>query len=128
MDGLLTNKKDIVFSLGYADCTPLFLYDPVKKVIGNIHSGWKGTLQRIGQNAVKKMIKEYNCNPKDIICCIGPTIRKCHFEVDQDVRDLFYEEFKNYSQIHDIIQKKDVKYYIDTVRLNKLMLQEIRIS
>lgn len=128
VDGLLTNKKDIVFSLSYADCTPLFLYDPVKKVIGNIHSGWKGTLQRIGQKAVIKMIQEYNCNPKDIICCIGPTIRKCHFEVDQDVRDLFYKEFKNYSQISDIIQKIEPKYYIDTVTLNKLMLQEARIS
>lgn len=128
VDGLLTNQKDIVFSLGYADCTPLFLYDPVKKVIGNIHSGWRGTLQKIGQKAVEKMIQEYECNPKDIICAIGPTIRKCHFEVDQDVKDLFYDEFKNYNQIHDIIQKDDKKYYIDTVSLNKLTLQEIGLK
>lgn len=130
VDGLLTSKTNVVFSLGYADCTPLFLYDPVKKVIGDIHSGWKGTLQKIGQKAVRKMIDDYKCNPKDIICCIGPTIRKCHFEVDEDVKDLFYKEFSYTNRIDDIIQKGNVidnkqKYNVDTVLINKVILQEI---
>ena len=124
VDGLITDKKDITLSLGYADCTPLFLYDPVKKVIGNIHSGWKGTLQKIGKIAVSKMIEEYGSNPRDIICAIGPTIRKCHFEVDVDVQELFYNEFSYLNNIDDIITKKDSKYYIDTVLINKIILQE----
>lgn len=124
VDGLITDKKDITFSLGYADCTPLFLYDPVKKVIGDIHSGWKGTLQKIGKIAVLKMIEEYGCNPRDIICCIGPTIGKCHFEVDVDVQELFYNEFSNLDNMDDIITKKDSKYYIDTVLINKIILKE----
>ncbi len=128
VDGLLTNRKDIIFSLGFADCTPLFLYDPIKKVVGNIHSGWKGTLQKIGQKAVKEMIDTYGCKSNDIICCIGPTIRKCHFEVDTDVYELFYEQFKEYIKMYDIIKKVNEKYYIDTVALNKLMLQEIGLK
>lgn len=124
VDGLITDKKDITFSLGYADCTPLFLYDPVKKIIGDIHSGWKGTLAKIGKVAVLKMIEEYGSNPRDIICAIGPTIRKCHFEVDVDVQKLFYKEFSYLSNINDIITKEVNKYYIDTVLINKLMLQE----
>lgn len=124
VDGLLTNKRDITFSLGYADCIPLFLYDPVKKVIGDIHSGWKGTLKKIGQKAVYKMIEEYGCNPKDIICCIGPSIRKCHFEVDEDVQTMFYNEFSYTKIINDIIKKKNEKYCIDTVLINKIILEE----
>ena len=51
------------------------------------------------------MIEEYNCNPKDIICCIGPCIRKCHFEVSEDVKDLFEKEFQDMEDINQIITK-----------------------
>lgn len=125
VDGLITTKQDITLSLSYADCTPLFLYDTSKKVIGNIHSGWKGTLNKIGKKAVIKMIEEYNCNPKDIICGIGPCIRKCHFEVEEDVYKLFYKEFLYTGRINDIITNAgNGKYYIDTVLINKIILKE----
>ena len=126
-DGLLTDKENIFFSLSYADCTPLFLYDPVKKVIGNIHSGWRGTVQKIGQKAARLMIEKYDSNPKDIICCIGPTIRKDHFEVKEDVREIFYKEFNYTGKINQIIFEDTLKnsYYIDTVLVNRLLLKEI---
>ena len=89
VDGLITNQKNLVLCTTEADCTGLIFYDPVCKVIGNVHSGWRGTLQRIGQKAVKKMINEYHSDPKNIICCICPHIRKCHFEVEDDVKELF---------------------------------------
>lgn len=127
VDGLLTDKKDIIFSLGYADCIPLFLYDPVRKVVGNIHSGWRGTLQKIGKKAVQKMIEIYKSDPKDIICCIGPSIRKCHFEVDEDVKELFYKEFSYTNRIDEIIQKNE-KYNIDTVLINKIILEKIGLK
>lgn len=131
VDGLITDKTGITFSLGFADCTPLFLYDPVKKIIGDIHSGWKGTLKKIGKKAVLKMVEEYGCNPKDMICCIGPSIRKCHFEVSRDVEELFYNEFLYTNKIDDIITKENIddeKYHIDTVLINKLILQEAGID
>ena len=91
-DGLITNKKDIVLSTTNADCILLLFFDPQKKVIGNVHSGWRGTLNTISTKIVGKMIDEFKCNPKDIICCICPSIRKCHFEVDKDVMELFYNK------------------------------------
>lgn len=127
VDGLITNLPNIAFSLGYADCIPLFFYDPTKKVIGNIHSGWKGTLKKIAKNAIEKMEREYMCKPKDIICCIGPSIRKCHFEVEDDVYEMFYKEFLYTGRTNDIISKENTdnsKYYIDTVLINKIILQE----
>ena len=92
-DGLVTNKKNILLATTNADCILFLLYDPVKNVIANVHSGWKGTLKRIVVQAVNKMINEFGSKPKDIICCICPSIRKCHFEVSQDVKELFQNEF-----------------------------------
>lgn len=125
VDGLITNQKNKILSLVFADCTSLFLYDPTKNVIGNIHSGWKGTVQKIGKIAIQKMQTEYNCNPQDIICCIGPTIRKCHFEVEDDVKDIFMKSFNDES----IIQKTEIKdgkqkYHIDAVKANVNMLKK----
>lgn len=124
VDGLVTDKENITLMLTYADCTPILLYDPVKCVIGNIHSGWRGTVQRIGAKGIKKLIDEYGSNPKDIIACIGPCIRKCHFEVNEDVKAIFEKEFNEYTKKYDIIQKKREKYYIDTTLINKLILRD----
>ena len=112
-DGIITQKENLVLSTTNADCILILFFDPVTKTIANIHSGWKGTLQRISIKTVQKMVKEFECKPEDIICCICPSIRKCHFEVDKDVKDLFEEEFKdlNISQNTDIMEKQKDKLY-----------------
>ena len=71
----------------------IIFYDPVKKVIANVHSGWRGTFQKIAEKTVLKMIENYNCNPEDIECFIWPSIRKCHFEVETDVKELCEKTF-----------------------------------
>lgn len=127
-DGLITNQKDIILSTTNADCILFLLYDPINKVIANIHSGWRGTLDSIVINAVKQMQATYNTQVKDIICCICPSIRKCHFEVDEDVKELFYNKFNYLSNINDIIEKKGNKYHIDTVLLNKTLLLKLGLK
>lgn len=128
-DGLVTNKSDLILSTTNADCILLLFFDPVKKVIANVHSGWKGTLKRISVKAVQKMQKEYGCNPEDIICCICPSIRKCHFEVDKDVYDLFFYEFQDLNNDLDkIIEKKENKWHIDTVLINKILLKKLGLK
>ena len=120
-DGIVTQKENLVLSTTNADCILLLFFDPVTKTIANTHSGWKGTLQRISVKTVEKMVDEFDCKPENIICCICPSIRKCHFEVDKDVKDLFLEEFKDL----DIIEKQDKKekWNIDTVLINKIILE-----
>mgnify|MGYP001394721141 CR=1 FL=1 len=106
------------------------IIDPVKKAIANVHSGWKGTLQRISVETVEKMRKEYGSNSKDIICCICPSIRKCHFEVREDVMELFEEKFERSIDLSKIIEKQktefnsstEEKWNIDTIELNRIML------
>lgn len=133
VDGVITNKRNIILCTTSADCTSLLFYDPIKKVIADVHSGWRGTIQKIGQKAVQKMIEKYECKPEDIICCICPHIRKCHFEVEDDVMHLFKSKFKYTGKISQIIKEGRKidgvqKYNIDTTLINTLILKEIGIA
>lgn len=124
-DGLVTDNKNLVLATTNADCILLLFFDPVKKVIANTHSGWKGTLQRISIKTVEKMTKEFGCNPKDIICCMCPSIRKCHFEVDKDVKEMFEKEFSDLEQIDKIIEENaNGKWNIDTILINQIILEK----
>lgn len=132
-DGLITDKKGISLTTTNADCILFFFYDPVKKVIANIHSGWKGTFQKIGEKAVTKMITNYGSNPKDIYCFINPSIRKCHFEVDEDVKNLCEYIFSFTGKTKEFIKKGRIvdnkqKYMIDTVLINKILLKKIGLK
>ena len=129
IDGLITNSKDVTLSLGYADCTPIFLYDYKKNIIGNIHSGWKGTLGGIAKCAIKKMKEVYGTKPEDVIACIGPCIKKCHFEVKDEVYEMFFNKFNYTGKICDIIKKAtNNTYKIDTTLINKLLLLEVGLK
>lgn len=124
-DGLITNLEGVALIMKTADCQSIFLYDPINKVIGNIHSGWKGTLNKIAINAISIMKEKFNSNYKDIIVCISPSIRSCCFEVDEDVYSMFKNKF---CYINEFVEKKNNKYYIDTINLNKKILKEIGIK
>lgn len=138
VDGFVTNQKGIPLVTKYADCTPIIFYDKIKNVIGNVHSGWRGTLQRISQKAVIMMQEKYGSNPEDIIVCIGPCIKQCHFEVEEDFIQRFKEEFGNIEKYYKkgktieneptekVVEKQ--KYYFDTTKLIIDYLMEIGIK
>lgn len=132
-DGFITNKSNIAITSKNADCTLFLLYDPVKKVVANVHSGWRGTFQKIIEKTVVKMITMYQCDPKDIICCICPSIRKCHFEVEEDVKQLCENIFRFTNRLEDFIEIGEIKdskqkYMIDTIEINKYLLRELGIK
>ena len=127
IDGLITNKPNIVLASTSADCISLLFFDPIKKVIANVHSGWKGTLQRISVKIIEKMVNGFRCNQEDIIVCICPSIRKCHFEVEENVKEMFENEFQDLGEenLKEIIEEKlpNKKWNIDTVLINKIILE-----
>ena len=129
VDGLTTNKNKVSLALVFADCTPIIFYDPVKNAIGNIHSGWRGTVQKIGQIGALKMIETYNCKKENLLCFIGPCIAKCHFEVEEDVKELFENTFSYLLKSEEFIIKGNTnnKYFIDTNIINRKLLEEIGI-
>lgn len=125
VDGVITNVSDIPLATTNADCILYLIYDNKNKVIGSVHSGWRGTYQRIIENAVDLMIEKYNSKLEDIMIFICPSIRRCHFEVSKDVKDMFEEKFKFTGKLNEIIfdGKEEEKYYIDTVNLNNILLE-----
>ena len=133
IDGLITDQKNITLTTTNADCILMLAYDPKKKVIANVHSGWKGTYQKVIERTILKMIKNYKCKPKDIECFICPSIRKCHFEVSEDVKELCENIFSFIPNKDKFIIKGDIKngeqkYFIDTIYINKYLLMELGIK
>ncbi len=111
VDGLITNIPGIVLATYYADCVPLYILDPVNKAIGLSHSGWKGTVNRIGENTLKLMNENYGTNPKDVICCIGPSICQDCYEISEDVANEFINEFGKNNKI--LYNKGNGKYQLN---------------
>jgi len=128
-DGLVTSLKGVALVTSLADCQGILLYDKKKEVIGNVHSGWKGTLNRIVKNAINLMIDKYNSNTSDIEVYICPSILRCCFEVEDDVRSMFLNEFKDIDISSYIQNSKDnnKKYFIDTIGINKEILLSLGI-
>lgn len=92
-DAIVTNKTNTIIGVFTADCVPIILLDENKKAVAAIHSGWKGTFKSITKKTIEKMIKEFNVNPGDLKAYIGPHIRKCCYEVSNDLKDEFLGRF-----------------------------------
>ncbi|MDO5040593.1 MAG: peptidoglycan editing factor PgeF [Peptoniphilus sp.] len=93
-DGLITDKPNIALVIKFADCTPVLLFDPVKKVQCCVHSGWRGTVKRISQRAIEKMCDEFHCKRENIHAFLGPDIDVENYEVGTEVYHAF-SKFKN---------------------------------
>ncbi|BCN31313.1 peptidoglycan editing factor PgeF [Anaeromicropila herbilytica] len=128
IDGLITNEKDIPLVTFYADCVPLYFVDPVNKAIGLTHSGWKGTVRRIGNETVKAMKENYNSSPDDIIAVIGPSICRDCYEVSEDVANEFRTNFKEEIVDKILEEKENGKYQLDLWLVNKYILMEAGIK
>lgn len=127
VDGLITNVPGICLVTSYADCVPLFFVDPVKKAIGLSHSGWRGTVGKIGKVTVEKMTKEYGCRPEDIYAAVGPSICQDCYEVSEDVIDKFKEGFdeKYWKQL--FYRKANGKYQLNLWKANEIIFLEAGI-
>lgn len=117
IDAFVTNCDDVVLVTFHADCIPVFFLDPKKRAIGLAHSGWKGTYGNISKNVVEKMIYEYDTNPSDLICGIGPSILTCHFEVGDDVKNMFEERYgTSYTKMYDKPHINLTKIVVDQLK------------
>ncbi len=84
-DALITNAPGVVLWAGFADCTPLLFYDPVKQAVGVAHAGWQGTVGNIAGATVAAMAQEFDSSPSDLLTAIGPAIGPCCYEVGEPV-------------------------------------------
>lgn len=127
VDGLITNIPGITLVTFYADCVPLYFLDPVQRAIGLSHSGWRGTVNRMGAVTVKRMEKEFGSKAEDLIACIGPSICKDCYEVGSEVAGEFVKEFGRKHRQDLLIDKGKGKYFLDLWKANELVLLEAGI-
>lgn len=93
-DGIITNVKNTIIGVFTADCVPVIIVDKKNKVSAAVHSGWRGTISSITKKTIQKMIDDYSSNVNDIEVYIGPHIRKCCYEVSEELKQRFVEETK----------------------------------
>ena len=117
-DGLITKRKDLYLIVRTADCAPIFLYNEPSGTVAALHCGWRGTIKNILEKAVQKMEKEYNINPSEVVVSIGPSLRKCCFEIGTEIIGEFGSNY---------IEKRKDKYYLKFIDLiiSKLVSQGI---
>ena len=128
-DAIITNLHDLAIGVRSADCVPILLYDPCQNVIAAIHSGWRGTVLKISQKVIQRMITMFSTNPEDIIAVICPSIGIDAFQIGEDV----FDEFAKVGFRTDLIGYKhrernenDIAtgYHIDLQKANEILLLE----
>lgn len=120
-DALISNQKGLLLTITVADCTPILIFDPIRKSIAAIHAGWKGTSLSIVEKTIREMIISFNCDPKTCSAWIGACIGKDDYEVDEDVADYFNSPYKSWDRKRD-------KYLLDLKKANQDQLLKMGLS
>jgi len=116
IDGLITEEKEIVLGVTTADCLPILFYEPKEKIIAVVHAGWKGSLKKISQKAIQKIIS-LGGNPAKTIAAIGPHIKNCCYHIDEKRMLMFKKEFGE-----EVIIRKGNKFFLDLIKVNLIQL------
>jgi YfiH family protein len=125
-DAMITNTLKLAIGVETADCVPVLLVDPLTPAIGAVHAGWRSTVKRIIQKAVKKMQDEFGSDPSQMIAAIGPTIGPECYEVDEPVMGPVRETFSIWREVAS--SRGSDKWSLDLVKLNRLELEQIGLA
>jgi polyphenol oxidase len=121
-DAILTNNPQVTLFMLFADCVPILLFDPVLRVVGIAHAGWKGTVNKIAACAVQKMKEVYGSEPQNILAGIGPSIGPDHYEVGEEVIGRVKSSFG--INANEILFHPDHKTHLNLWEANRLILNE----
>jgi len=124
-DALITNVQNVPLMLFFADCVPVLIVDPVQKVIGIAHAGWKGTMDYIAQKTVLAMQTHFGTSPQHCLVGIAPSIGPCCYEVNHVVMNRLKGQFQNWEQL---VRPNGDKWYLDLWQANRLQLEQIGVE
>lgn len=127
VDGLVTDVRGICLVTSYADCVPLYFVDPVRNAIGLSHSGWRGTVGKIGKKTVELMTGRFGSDPSDILACVGPSVCVDCYEVSEDVVEKVREAFAPALWNRLFYKKDNGKYQLDLWKTNEAIFLEAGI-
>lgn len=125
-DAIVTNRPEITLFMRFADCVPIFFFDPVQRVIGIAHAGWQGTVKKIPLETVRTMVKEYQCRPETILAGIGPSICREHYPVGENVINAAKMAFPE--QWDEVLFRENGNVHFDLWKANQLSLSEAGVT
>lgn len=123
-DGVVTKDINSVLTVITADCCPIIFADKKQGIVGIAHLGWRGSVKRLGQKMVKKII-EMGGKKEDIMAAIGPSIGQCCYDVEDERYYQFVEEFDGYAD--KIFHRHQGKLHLNLALLNYLQIKELGI-
>lgn len=126
-DATITNVPGICLMVMVADCVPVILFDPVKKVSAVIHAGWRGTVKHITANTIGVMVNRFGCNPSDILAGIGPSIGPCCYEVGEEVEMVVEQSFGT-TRDYLVKQEHSTKPFFDLWYANHKQLTDCGVK
>lgn len=119
-DALITNLVNVPIAVFTADCLSIFILDPINKVIGIVHAGWKSTFENISAKVLEAMQKEYQANPNYYQVALGPCIKECCYQISLKLAEKFINNFPDLSP--EIVVQKNKAYYLNLTLINKELL------
>ena len=125
-DALVTDVPGIPLIVFSADCNVLLLHDPVRRVVGAAHAGWRGTAAGIAAETVRVMAEDYGCDPADLRAAIGPAIGPCCFETDGDVPEAMRAALGRDAE--SCIMRRGEKFFVDNKSLNRIWLERCGVT
>lgn len=126
VDALLTNTPNLPLLLRFADCVPIFLYDPAHRAIGVIHAGWRGTVLKIVTRAAQSMFDSFGTRPRDLIACIAPSIGPCCYRIGDEVMARVRAAFANADEL--LIQQASGGIHFDLWQANAQQLRALGVE
>ncbi len=127
-DGLVTDEEGLPLIIFAADCIPILLYDGVRKAVGAVHAGWRGTAGLIARRGVEAMVREFGCKPGDIRAAVGPGIGPCCYEVGADVADALVSAAGRDAAGPFLTSKGGGKYMADLKGFNAMVLRDAGVE
>ena len=129
-DGIVTSTRGVTLYMRFADCVPIFLYDPRHHTSALLHAGWKGTLQKIAEKGVGMMVDRFGSHQGDLIAVIGPSIGPDHYIVGEDVVSNVNSRLLEYaSQVLTSIWRFDKREtFLDLWTANKFILRDAGVK
>lgn len=124
VDGLITNRPGVTLVTFFADCVPLYFVDTKNRAIGLSHSGWRGTVNRMGKVTLEAMKREFGTDPADVTACIGPSICQDCYEVGPEVIEEFAKAFDKRHHDKLFYKKPNGKFQLNLWEANRILLTE----
>lgn len=132
-DVFVTTLPNVAIGVRTADCVPVLLYDPVKRVVAAIHAGWKGTVLHISEKAIELMTATYGCHAANFRAVLGPSIGPDSFQVGEEVAEHFKNADFPMDQIWSFQGKGDGSpmsggHHIDLWKANRWLLERAGVQ